>query len=178
MVGDYMNLDNTQRRFSVMGENTFLIANKIMKNQKICRLLKYPSKDPFELIDPITGTPQPDVDGVDLIHKQILIVPKIYDDSIEKMSYITAIFDGFVVNQINPEFKLSTVRFDIACPYDEWILNGRSLRPYLIMEELDKMFNEAKLKGIGNLEFYRADNLTLSPQIGGYTMLYMINEFN
>lgn len=173
-----MNLNNTQRRFSIMGENTFLIANKIMKNQTVCRLLKYHSKDPFEKIDPVTKKPQPDVDGTELINKQILIVPKIYDDSTEKMSYITAIFDGFVVNQLNPEFKVSTVRFDIACPYDEWILNGHSLRPYLLMEELDIMFNETKLKGIGNLQFYRADNLTLSPWIGGYSMWYRINEFN
>lgn len=173
-----MDLENTQRRFSVMGENTFLIANKLMKNQKICRLLKYQTKHPFEQQDPFTKKAQPDVDGTELINKQILIVPKIYDDDTEKMSYITAIFDGFVVNQLNPEFKISTVRFDIACPYDEWILAEQSLRPYLIMEEIDKMFNQAKLKGIGNLQFYRADNLTLSPWIGGYSMRYMINEFN
>jgi len=173
-----MNIDKTQRRFSIMGENTFLIANQIMKNQRICRLLKYHSKDPFELIDPVTGKEQPDVDGSDLINRQILIVPKIYDDSTEKMSYVTAIFDGFVVNQFNPEFKVSKIRFDIACPYDEWILNGHSLRPYLIMEELHKIFNETKLKGNGNLQFYRAENLTLSPWIGGYSMEYRINEFN
>lgn len=168
----------TQRRFAVMGENTFLIANKLMSNPRLCRLLKYPTKDPFKPIDPYTGTPQPDVDGEDLIHKQILIVPKVFDDSTEKMSYIISVFDGFVVNQLNPEFKISTLRFDIACPYNEWLLNERSLRPYLIMEEIDKMFNEAKLKGIGNLQFYRADNLTLSPWLGGYSMLYKINEYN
>ena len=170
--------DNTQRRFSVMGTNTFKIANMLMSNQKLCRLLKYQSKDPFTAIDPVTGKPQPDVDGVDLIHKQILIVPKVFDDSTEKMSYVISVFDDFVVNQINPEFKISTVRFDIACPYDEWILNDRSLRPYLIMEEIDKIFNESKMQGIGTLQFYRADNLTLSPWIGGYSMRYKINEFN
>lgn len=173
-----MDLNNTQRRFSIMGENTFIIANRIMNNQRICRLLKYQTKTPFLEIDPVTKKPQPDVDGTELINKQILIVPKIFDDSTEKMSYITAIFDDFVVNQLNPEFKISTVRFDIACPYDEWILSERSLRPYLIMEELDKMFNQEKLKGIGNLQFHRADNLTLSPWIGGYSMRYKINEFN
>lgn len=167
---------NTQRRFAVMGTNTFRIANKIMQNQTICRLLKYQTKNPFLLEE--NGKPQPDVDGVDLINKQILIVPKIFDDSTEKMSYITAIFDDFVVNQINPEFKVSTVRFDIACPYDEWILNDKTLRPYLIMQELDTMFNESKMAGIGTLQFWRADNLTLSPWIGGYSMRYKINEFN
>ena len=162
-----MDLNKTQRRFSVMGENTFNIANKLMLNQRICRLLKYQVRDPFNT------EKYPNVDGLELINKQILIVPKIYDDSIEKMSYITAIFDDFVVNQLNPEFKVSTVRFDIACPYDEY-----SLRPYLIMQEIDAMFNESKMAGIGTLQFHRADNLTLSPWIGGYSMRYKINEFN
>lgn len=173
-----MNEQQTQRRFSVMGDNTFRIANKLMQNKRLCRLLKYQTKDPFLEIDPYTGNPQPDVEGEDLIHKQILIVPKIFDDSTEKMSYVVFVFDDFVVNQLNPEFKISTIRFDIACPYDEWILNEHSLRPYLIMEEIDKMFNESKLAGIGRLQFYRADNLALSPWIGGYTMKYKINEFN
>ena len=173
-----MNLDNTQRRFAVMGNNTFKIANKLMQSQKICRLLKYQTKDPFLPVDPVTNKEQPDVEGTDLIHKQILIVPKVFDDSTEKMSYIVSVFDDFTVNSLNSEFKVSTVRFDIACPYDEWILNETSLRPYLIMQEIDTLFNGQKLAGIGNLQFWRADNLTLSPWIGGYSMRYRINEFN
>lgn len=161
-----------------MGMNTFKIANMLMSDRELCRLLKYQSKDPFKDIDPVTGKSQPDVDGVELIHKQILIVPKVFDDSTEKMSYVISVFDDFVINQINPEFKVSTLRFDIACPYDEWILNDRSLRPYLIMQRIDTLFNEAKMAGIGTLQFYRADNLTLSPWIGGYSMRYKINEFN
>lgn len=167
-----IDLDNTQRRFAVMGKNTFTIANRIVRNQKICRLLKY------HAVDPLDEYKYADVDGFELLHKQILIVPKIYDDSTEKMSYITAIFDSFSVNTFNPEFKLSTIRFDIACPYNEWILHEESLRPYLIMEEMDKMFNQQPLAGIGNLEFVRVDALTLSPWIGGYSMRYRINEFN
>ena len=166
-----MNSDNTQRHFAVMGTNTFKIANKIMQNQRICRLLKYNVRDPF-------NPDRPNIDGLELLHKQILIVPKIYDDSTEEMSYITAIFDDFSVSVLNPDFKYSTIRFDIACPYDKWILDEQSLRPYLIMEEIDKMFNQGKLAGIGNLQFHRADNLTLSPWIGGYSMKYKINEFN
>lgn len=167
-----MDLNNTQRRFSVMGDNTFRIANKLMNNQTICRLLKY------QVRDPLNTEKYKDVDGTELINKQILIIPKIFDDSTEKMSYITAIFDDFVVNMLNPEFKTSTVRFDIACPYDEWLLDAHTLRPYLIMQEIDAMFNESKLAGIGTLQFHRADNLTLSPWIGGYSMRYKINEFN
>lgn len=162
----------SQRRFAVMGTNTFKIANKLMLNQSLCRLLKY------QVRDPLNKEKYPDVDGAELINKQILIIPKIFDDSTEKMSYVTALFDGFVVNQLNPEFKISTVRFDIACPYEEWLMDDRSLRPYLIMQEIDEMFNGAKMAGIGTLQFYRADPLTLTPWIGGYSMVYKINEFN
>lgn len=162
----------SQRRFAVMGDNTFKIANKLMSNKDLCRLLKY------QVRDPLNKEKYPDVDGAELINRQILIVPKIFDDSTEKMSYVTALFSNFVVNQLNPEFKISTIRFDIACPYEEWLLDGRTLRPYLIMEEIDKMFNEAKMQGIGTLQFYRADALTLSTWIGGYSMVYQINEFN
>lgn len=164
--------EETQRRFAVMGKNSFLIANKIIQSQKICRLLKYQVRDPLD------SNKYPDVNGIDLINKQILIIPKIYDDSTEKMSYITAVFDDFVVNQINPDFKVTTLRFDIACPYEEWMLDAQSLRPYLLMQEIDTIFNESKLAGIGTLQFYRADTLTLSPWIGGYSMKYKINEFN
>lgn len=161
----------TQRHFAVMGENTFLIINKLLSDQTICRLVKYQVRDPLnKKYDPVNSE--------ELINKQILITPKIFDDSTEKMSYITALFDNFVVNMLNPEFKVMTLRFDIACPYDEWLLDNRTLRPYLIMQRIDELFNEQKLAGIGTLQFYRADALTLSPWIGGYSMVYKINEFN
>lgn len=166
-----MDLENTQRRFAVMGTNTFRIADKLMSNQKICRLLKYHEKDPF-------NKNLPDVDGDELINKQILIVPKIYDDSIELMSYVFAVFNDFTVGILNPEFKVSMIRFGIACPYKEWLLDNQSLRPYLIMEEIDKMFNEKRLAGIGKLQFEKAEPLVLTNEIGGYSMIYKIYEFN
>ena len=164
--------DKTQRRFAIMGTNTFKIANKVSTNQKICRLLKYQVRDPLNM------DKYPDVDGIDLINKQILIVPKIYDDSVEKMSYVVLLFNDYVVDQMNSEFKSCTIRFDIACPYDEWLLDEQTLRPYLIMQEIDSMFNGSKLAGIGTVQFWRADPLVLSPEIGGYSLRYTIDEFN
>ena len=162
----------SQRRFAVMGTNTFNIANKLMQNQRLCRLLKYQVRDPFN------KEKYQDVDGVTLLNKQIMIVPKIFDDSTEKTSYVVAIFSNFITNAMNPDFKLSTVRFDVACPYDEWVLDDKSLRPYVMMQEIDDMFNGAQMAGIGTLHFVRAESIVLTPQIGGYSMLYQINEFN
>ena len=162
----------TQRRFNVMGNNAFNMANKLMSNQKLCRLLKYQVRDPFD------KEKYPDVDGVLLLNKQIMITPKIWDESTEKTSYIVALFNSFVTNMINPDYKLDTIGIDVACPYDEWVMDGYSLRPYLIMEEIDKMFNGAQMAGIGTLQFVRADRNVFTPLIGGYTMQYRINEFN
>ena len=162
----------TQRRFAVMGDNAFNIANKLMQSQRLCRLLKYQVRDPFD------EKKYDDVDGVLLLNKQIMITPKIWDESTEKTSYIVALFDSFVTNALNPDYKVDTISFDIACPYDEWVLDGQSLRPYLIMQEIDERFNGAQMAGIGTLEFMRADRNVFTSQIGGYTMRYRINEFN
>lgn len=162
----------TQRHFAVMGDNTFTIANRLMQNQNICRLLKYQVRDPFD------KKKYEDVDGADLINKQILIVPKIFDESTEKTSYIVALFDNFVVTMGNTDFKIATIRFDIACPYEEWLLDGHTLRPYAIMQEIDNEFNDKKMAGIGRVQFYSATPLTLTPWIGGYSMYYKVHEFN
>ncbi len=160
-----------QRRFSIMGDNIFKIVNKIMTNQKICRLLKYQVRNPF-------SSEYEDVDGDSLLNSSIMIVPKVPDTSDDLISFLVARFDNFIVNADNPDFKLVSLRFDIACPYDEWLLDNQSLRPYLIMQEIDTMFNDAKLSGIGKLQFFKAEPLVLSPQLGGYSMRYQINEFN
>lgn len=162
----------TQRRFAVMGTNAFNIANKLMQDQQLCRLLKYQVRDPFD------EKKYENVDGVTLLNKQIMIIPKIWDESTEKCSYIVALFNTFVTNMLNPDYKIDTISFDVACPYDEWILNGQSLRPYLIMERIDELFNGAQMAGIGTLSFVRADRNVFTSQIGGYTMQYHINEFN
>ena len=155
-----------------MGTNAFNMANKLMQNQQLCRLLKYQVRDPFDT------EKYDNVDGVLLLNKQIMITPKIWDESTEKTSYVIVLFNSFVTNLINPDFKVDTIGIDVACPYDEWVLNGSSLRPYLMMEEIDNMFNGAEIAGIGTLEFVRADRNVFTPQIGGYTMQYKINEFN
>lgn len=162
----------TQRRFAVMGTNAFNMANKLMQNQRLCRLLKYQVRDPFD------EKKYEDVDGILLLNKQIMITPKIWDESTEKTSYIVALFNSFTTNILNPDYKVDTIGIDVACPYDEWVLNGQSLRPYLIMEEIDRMFNGAQMAGIGTLQFVRADRNVFTSQIGGYTMQYSINEFN
>ena len=154
-----------------MGENLFKITNKLVTNQRLCRLLKY--QDP----NPLDKETHEDVNGMDLLHKQILILPK-YPESGVECSFVLVVFDNFAINPANPDFKLTRIRFDVVCPYTEWVVNESSLRPYLMMEEIDAMFNQAKLSGIGHLQFTHSEPLVLSPQLAGYSLYYQINEFN
>lgn len=162
----------TQRHFEVMGENMFKIIAKILKNQKLLKLLKYTDADPLNHPD----LTQEEID--EMLHKNILITPIIPDELDVKTCYVTAILNGYEVLAANPDFKDVDIRFDVVCPMDRWIINGKTLRPYLIMSEIDKMFNEQALAGIGNLAFNNAFPITLSPQLGGFTMRYTQNEFN
>lgn len=160
-----------QRRFAVMGENLFKVLDKLVNNQTICRLLKYQTTNPL-------SKELPDVDGIDLLNKQLIIVPKIPENDDIECSFIIVVFDKYIVNPSNDDFKLSTLRFEVVCPYEEWLVDEGNLRPYLLMQEIDGMFNQAKLSGIGKLQFSHCVPLTLSPQMGGYTLYYTINEFN
>ena len=87
----------SQRRFAVMGINLFKILNKLCHNQKLCRLLKYQSPNPF-------SEEFEDVDGSELLTKQILYVPKYPEDEVES-SYVMAVFNNFIINPTNPDFN-------------------------------------------------------------------------
>lgn len=170
-IGDIDKNNSSQRRFKVMSDNLFKIVNKLIKNKKVCRLLKYQNSMPL-------SPALPEVDGIDLLNKQIVIVPKVPENDDKECSFIIVVFDKYVVNPQNADFKLSTLRFEIVCPYEEWLLDESNLRPYMLMQEIDDMFNQEKISGMGKLQFSHCVPLTLSPQMGGYTMYYNINEFN
>lgn len=158
----------SQRHFALMGETLFKIVYKLINNQTICKLLKYQDSDPLA---------KEDVDGSDLLHKQIIIIPRIPEDGIE-CSFVIVVFDQYTINPNNPDFKVCRIRFDVVCPFSEWIINANSLRPYVIMQEIDNLFNQKRINGLGNLQFTHSTPLVLSPQMGGYSMYYQVNEFN
>ena len=162
----------TQRRFEVMGEDIRKIVEKLQSNQKLLKLLKFTDNNPLKHED----LAQEDID--EMMNKNLLIVPKIPDENEKKDCYIVVLLDNYEVDEVNTDFKSVVIRFDVVCPLDRWIINGSSLRPYLILNELDRMFNEQKLAGIGNLKFINCNRLVVSPYLGGYTINYGHFEFN
>ena len=159
------NYENPQSSFLSVEKDLELITNKILKNERLKRLLYYTTKDALEK----------DNIGEDatyeLFGKNIKIVPKLYIDG-SVLNYIIISFDNFTPNATNPEFRDNIISFDVICHFDQWHLKNFQLRPYKIAAELDSMFNGKHLTGIGNLEFLGANPLPINEEFSGFTLIY------
>ncbi len=144
-----------------------IIVDLIMKNDRLKKMLYYTSKD---CLDKPKLT---DSQALDMFGKQIKIVPKLYVDG-SVMNYIIISFDNFTQNKNNPEFRNNIVEFDIICHFDQWHLKDFELRPYKIAAELDSMFNEKRLTGIGELQFLGANQMILTDEYAGLCVMYQV----
>lgn len=141
-----------------------LIVSKMLKDERLKRLLYYNSKDALDR--PNLTEDQ----SLELIGKNIKIVPKLYIDK-EYLNYILISFDNFETSE-NPQFRNNLIEFDIICHFDQWQLKDFSLRPYKIAAEIDSLFNNQRLTGIGKLQFATAGQILLNNNYSGICLLY------
>lgn len=142
-----------------------IITDKMLKNERLKRLLYYTTKDALD---------KPNIsaeESLKLFGKNIKIIPKLYIDG-SVLNYIIISFDNFTPNTENPEFRDNIISFDVICHFDQWQLKGFSLRPYKIAAEIDSMFNGKHLTGIGNLEFLGANQIILNEEFAGFSLMY------
>lgn len=142
-----------------------IIVNAIMKNDRLKKMLYYTTTDCLNR--PKLTQEQ----TLDMFGKQIKIVPKLYVDG-SVMNYIIVSFDNFTLNATNPEFRDNIIEFDIICHFDQWHMKDFELRPYKIAAELDSMFNEQHLTGIGTLKFLGANQMILTDEYAGLCLMY------
>ena len=142
-----------------------IIVDMIMKNDRLKKMLYYTTKD-------CMSKPKLTEDEtLDLFGKQIKIVPKLTVDG-SVLNYIIISFDNFLSNRTNPEFRDNIVEFDIICHFDQWHMKDFELRPYKIAAEIDSMFNDRHLTGIGKLEFLGANQMVLTDEYAGLCLMY------
>jgi hypothetical protein len=110
--------------------------------------------------------------------KYITLVPKIkLKEHEEVKSYIILTFDNFM-ETTNPEYRDCTVSFDILCHTDYWDLGDYQMRPLKIAGIIDGLLNKTKLSGIGELQFLGLNQLILSDELSGYTLLFQATHGN
>ena len=142
-----------------------LLVNLFLKNDRLKKLIYYNTPDALNK----PGVPQDK--ALEMFGKQIKIVPKLKVDQPE-FCYIIISFDNFTQNMTNPEFRDNIISFDIICHFDQWNLGNFSLRPYKIAAEIDSMLNQKRLTGIGKIEFLGANQIVLSDEFAGLTLMY------
>ena len=151
--------------FLAMEKDLTLIIDAMMQNNRLKKLLYYTTRDALHR-DNLTN-----IESRELIGKNIKIVPKIYVDK-SVLAYIIISFDNFVTNAENPQFRDCYVTFDIVCHFDQWQLDNNELRPYRIAAELDTMFNNKHLTGIGTFQFAGCRQIVLNDEFAGVTLMY------
>ena len=151
--------------FLSMEKDMEILINTLVKNENLKKLLHYTSKD-------CLNRPNLTEDETyELFGKNIKIVPKLYVDG-SVLNYIIVSFDNFTSNMTNPEFRDNIIEFDIICHFDQWQLNDLKLRPYRIAAEIDSMFNNKHLTGIGELKFLGANQMILTDEYAGLCLMY------
>lgn len=151
--------------FLAMEKDFSLIANAMLSDDKLLKLLYYTQPDCLKGPD---LTPE---QKLSLLNHQIRIIPKV-DIEQDCPNFIIIYFSDFEPNMKNPQFMDCKVRFNILCHPDHWNLGNFKLRPYKIAGELQKLFNNKKMTGIGTMQFESADNLVLNEQLMGLTVVY------
>ncbi len=103
----------------------------------------------------------------------IRLAPKIrLPEHEEVKAYIILTFDNFTPNPTNPQFRDCLVTFDIVCHTDCWDLGNYRVRPLKIAGYIDGLLDKTKLTGIGTFQFAGCNELILSEDLAGYTMIY------
>ena len=142
-----------------------IIVDRMMKNDRLKKMLYYTTRD---CLDRPRVT---DDQALEMFGKNIKIVPKLYVDG-SVLNYIIISFDNFMRNATNPEFRDNVFEFYIICHFNQWHMKDFALRPYKIAAELDTMFDEQRLTGIGKLEFIGANQIILTDEYAGLCVMY------
>ena len=151
--------------FLSMEKDASLISNMLLRNERLKKLLYYTTPDCLDR--KILTEDQ----SLELFGKNIKLVPKLYVDN-SVLNYIILSFDNFTPNMTNPEFRDNIIEFDIICHFDQWQLKDFQLRPYRIAAEIDSMFDEKHLSGIGLLHFLGANQMILTDKYAGLCLMY------
>ena len=151
--------------FLSMEKDLHLISNMILRNPRLRKMLHYTSADCLDRPN------ISDAEALKMFGKNVKLVPKLQVDG-SVLNYIIVSFDNFTGNSTNPEFRDNIIEFDIICHFDQWHMKDFELRPYKIAAELDSMFNDQRLTGIGKLEFLGANQMILTDEYAGLCVMY------
>lgn len=152
-----------------LGSNLFIIAKRLLQNQRLCQLLVNGDKDPLarEVSDTLS-----------LLNKNIVVVPKVDEKEFTHEGKLALVFPRGDINDSNEEFKDLTFDVLVYTTLDTWIINDENLRPFMVMSEIETSLKDKRINGIGTMRYHGFDLTTLTDKISCYQMRFTIDVFN
>lgn len=152
----------------MLNDNVTSALLALIQSENLCKLLSNDSDNPID-IDPL---PEPS----DLINTHIFPFPKFPSTTTKTGSFINIIFDDFMLGDV-VSVKEGMVDFNVIVHNDLWYLNGGKLRPFMILTEIDKIFNNKRVFGLKKLQFHRGKFIIYNEDFSGYRVSYkLVNE--
>lgn len=146
------------KMFSLLSDNAIIIANEILDDKEIIKLLSYNSSTPLSEEDIL--------DPKGLFQSNVFITPFTGDVPAEQKSTLHINFDGGDIQK--REWLKNSVDFEILVHRDLWLIKDEkdkmSIRPYLLMDKIFDLFDDKSIGTLGvlkfvNYNFYRVDNM-------------------
>lgn len=155
------------------GLNLIKIAKKLCKNSELCNLLVNTD------LDPLNRQLHPNIiDGINLLHKNIRVIPLISSSEQTTQSKIVLLYDEGEININNSDNENISFLITVYCPFDEWLITGNTLRPFAIMAEIRKSIQDKRLNGLGEIKYLGFNLASLTEEMGSYIMRFSINAFS
>lgn len=157
--------------FSTVEKDFADITSRILSNENIIKLLYFNSPDclsneKIKVTDEIIA---------EVVKENLRIIPSIRIPE-NKGSYVIVTFDSFSPNANNPEFMNNLFLIDVLCPSDNWMMDSYMMRPFKIMHEIQRLFNDKPLNGIGKAYLLGANLLNLGDYTGYQMAFSVIND--
>lgn len=156
-----------KNRFISAGENLNIIANRMVQNDKLIKLLVRNDKGVLDDETPVT-----DEEKAIAFQEHISTIP-VTDKDIETKTKIVLQIADIIPNETGLSYNIS---FDILCNIDVWNLDSPIQRPYAILNEIDEILSDTKIKSLGPVTLIGATSLKINERMLGYTMVFNFAE--
>jgi hypothetical protein len=148
-------------------ENLMDILDKLISNQNLCKLLYYDSSDPLKENDI--------ADTKILLKKNIIPKPFMQIANTQSVSFLTVYFDNFRFR--NNDYQDGSIVCNVVCHETLWEIKG-GLRPYSVISELENMFSNQKVLGIGKTQLDSIKQVWINDNYKGYQVIFRFTDFS
>lgn len=155
--------------FKDIGMKMNKVIQMLLSSQDLAKLLYYNEYDPLS---------QPDISNTgSLINTKIFPYLKYPDAETTAGSRLLLYFRDIQSYKKNIGFRELKLFIEVLCHEEVWLVDS-NIRPFLIMEEIDKLFNHGEVEelSIRHIEYMTADIKKYSEYFDGFFMVYGLSD--